>query len=305
MHSRAFEAIAGQIDRLMIRFQHPDEWQGRPAFRPSVNLTERDVSHFVGGYNLPKDLHQLCGLAHDGRPCGQVHGHGFVVATKNGLETQVGKDCGLRHLGAKFEELERLFTAQVKTEDLMKRMRDLTSRQGELLARAQKSIIDCDQSSAAVAAIMQKIGRERALAEVFKHAQQSDGSVYVDVQVSQDEFERAQQRHRREVLGRIDGIAAATAKSPKPEIQAIVLPLVHSLTSQMLAQLSGPRLAANSKEAGDAERILVDARNYLALCRRFTSHLNWQAFASAFNVGRQLTNDRGRRVLRQLIESGT
>ena len=305
MNSITIECAAVRIDREMIRFQHPDEWQGRPAFRWSGTLTERDVSHFVGGYNLPKELYQRCGLAHDGKPCGQLHGHGFVVATKLGLETQVGQDCGLRHLGAKFEELERLFTAQVNTEDLMTRMRALTSRQGELLTRAQQAIVDCDRASAAVAEITDKISRERALESVFTHAQQADGSVYAEVRVSQDEFERTRQRYRREVFGRIDGIAAATAKSPKIDIQVIVLPLVRSLTAQMLAQLSGRKLAAKSKEAGDAERILVDADTYVALCRRFTSRRNWQAFASAFDVGRLPTNDRGRRVLRQLIESGT
>jgi hypothetical protein len=305
MNSTVIEYAAVRTHREMIRFQHPDEWQGRPEFRWSLTLTERDVSHFVGGYNLPKELYQLCGLAHNGKPCGQVHGHGFVVASNDGLETQVGQDCGLRHLGAKFEELERLFTAQVKTEDLMKRMRELTSRQGELLARAQKAIVDCDRASAAVAEITHKISRERALESVFKHALQADGSVHTEVRVSQDEFERTRQRYRREVFGRIDGISAATAKSPKFDIQAIVLPLVRSLTAQMLAQLSGRKLAAKSKEAGDAERILIDADAYVALCRRFTSRRNWQAFASAFDAGRIPTNDRGRRVVRQLLELGT
>jgi hypothetical protein len=288
----------------MIRFQHPDEWQGRPAFRWTLTVTERDVSHFVGGYNLPKDLYQRCGLAHGGKPCNQDHGHGFVVASKGGLETQVGQDCGLRHLGAKFVELERLFTAQVKSEDLMKRMRDLTTKQGELLSRAQLAIIECGRAYAAVTEITHKIGRERTLEEVFRHAQQSDGLVYAEVRVSQDEFEQTKQRYRREVFGRIDGIAAAAAKSPKFDIQGIVLPLVRSLTAEMLANLSGRNLAAKSKEAGDAERILIEADAYVALCKRFTSRRNWQAFASAFDVGRLPTNDRGRRVARQLIESG-
>lgn len=107
------------------------------------------------------------------------------------------------------------------------------------------------------------------------------------------------------MFGRIDGIRAATAKSPKPDIQALVLPLVHSLTAQELAGLSGRKLAAKSKEAGDAERILIGADTYAALCRRFTSRRNWMSFASAFEPGRLPTNDRGRRLLKQLIEAGT
>lgn len=305
MNSLVIEPAAVRIDRELIRFTHPDEWKGRLGFRWSLTLTERDLSHFVGGYNLPKEMYQRCGLSHGGKPCNQEHGHGFVVATKEGLETQVGKDCGFRHLGAKFEELERLFTASVRTEDLMKRMRELTSRQGELLHRAQQAIIDCDRASVAVSEMRHRIGREPALADLFKHALTSDGSVFAEVRVSDREYEDTRQRYRREVFGRIDGVTAAAAKSPKADIQTIVLPLVRSLTAELLVGLSGKKLAAKSKEAGDAERLLIEADAFVALCKRFTSLRNWQTFASAFEPGRLPTTDRGRRLLKQLIESGT
>lgn len=305
MNSPAIELAAVQIDRELIRFEHPDEWQGRSAFRWSLTVTEHDLSHFVGGYNLPKELYQRCGLSHGGKPCNQEHGHGFVVATKEGLETQVGKDCGLRHLGAKFEELEGLFTAAVKTEDVMKRLRELTSRQGELLLRAKQAILDCDRASAAVSEVKHRIGREPALADVFKHALTSDGSVYAEVRVSDREYEDTRKRYRREVFGRIDGIAAATEKSPKADIQAVVLPLVYSLTAERLVGLSGKKLEAKSKEVDDAERVLIEADAFVALCRRFRSRRNWESFALAFEPGRLPANGRGRRLLKQLIESGT
>lgn len=305
MNSLAIQPTAVRIDRELIRFQHPDEWQGRPAFRWPLDVTEHNLSHFIGGYDLSKELYQRCGLSHGGKPCNQEHGHGFVVATKEGLETQVGKDCGFKRLGAKFEELERLFTAAVETEDLMKRMRELTSKQDEMLLRAQQAIINCDRSSAAVGEMKHRIGREPALEGVFNHALKSDGSVYVEVRVSDREYEDTRKRYRREVFGRIDGIAAATMKSPKVDIQAVVMPLVRSLTMEMLAGLSGKKLAAKSKEAGDAERILIEADAFVELCRRFTSRRNWESFALAFERGRLQTSDRGRRLLRQLIELGT
>lgn len=305
MNSHSAESTAARTNRELIRFEHPDEWQGREAFRWSLIVNERDLSHFVGGYNLPKELYQRCGLSHGGKPCNQEHGHGFVVATAEGLETQIGKDCGLKHLGAKFEELERLFTAAVRTEDLVKRLRELTNRQGELLLRAQHAISNCSRASAAVGEIKHRIGRDPALANVFKQALTSDGSIYAEVRVSDQEYEFTRKRYRREVFGRIDGISAAAVKSPKIDIESIVLPLVHSLTVEMLAGLSPKKLAAKSKEAGDAERILSEADGFLALCRRFTSRRNWEFFALAFEPGRLAVNDRGRRLLKQLVESGS
>jgi hypothetical protein len=304
MNSIYIEAAAVRIAHELIRFTHPDEWQQRLAFRQSLTLKESDLSHFVGGYNLPKDLYQRCGLSHGGNPCNQQHGLGFVVASKKGLETHVGKDCGLKHLGAKFEEMERLFTAGIKTQDLTKRMRELTSRRGELLHRAEQAIIGCDRASKAVGEIRHRIGREPGLADVLKRALTSDGSIFKEVKVSDEEYEDTRQRYRREVFGRIDGFAATTAKSPKADIQAIVLPFLHNLTTEMLAGLSDKNLAAKSKEAGDAEDLLTRAEAYIALCKRFVSRRNWESFAAAFEPGRLPTSDRSRRLLKQLIESG-
>ena len=305
MNSITIQSASSRIDRELIRFQYPDEWQERTAFRWALTVTERDLSHFVGGYNLARELYQRCGLCHGGKPCNQEHGHGFVVATKEGLETQVGKDCGLRHLGAKFEELERSFTAAVNTEDLMKRMSELIGRQDAMMFRAQQAITDCDRASVAVGEIKHRIAREPGLADVFRHAVNSDGSVYAEVRVSDREYEDTRKRYRREIFGRIDGIGAATAKSPKADIQAIVLPLVRSLTPDMLRNLTSKSLAAKSKEAGDAERVLVEADAFVALCRRFTARRNWESFALAFEPGRLATNDRGRRLLKQVADLAT
>ena len=174
-----------------------------------------------------------------------------------------------------------------------------------MMLRAQRAIIDCDRASTAVSEIRHRIGRESALADVFKHALTSDGSVFVEVRVSDQEYENTRKRYRREVFGRIDGIAAGTAKSPRADIQAIVLPLVHSLTAEMLVGLSGKKLAAKSKEAGDAEDLLIRADAFVAVCRRFTSRRNWQSFALAFEPGRLPTSDRSRRLLKKMIDSGT
>lgn len=305
MNSLPAQRNAERTSRELIRFEHPDEWQGRLGFKPSLTLMEADVSHFVGGYNLAKELYQRCGLAHGGKPCNQEHGHGFVVAAKDGQETQVGRDCGLRHLGAKFEELERLFTAAVRTEELYKRLTELVDKQPELLARATAAIGECDRAAAAVGEIKHRIEREPTLAEVFRRAQGAEGSVYAEVRVSSEEYELTRRRYRREIFGRIDGIAAATEKTPKFAIHSVVMPFVRGLSKEALAGLPAKALAAKSKEAGEAERVLIQADAYVELCRRFVSTRNWKALAQAFLPDRLPTNDRGRRILKQLCEGAS
>lgn len=283
----------------LLRFEHPNQWRERPGWRERIKLSEHNLTRIVGGYHLGRELWQHCGL------CDTEHGRGYVVATTEGLETQIGKDCGLKHLGAKFEELERQFTVALEAQDRMKRLRELLLQKGEMLSRAQQAMQDCDRAAAAVADFKHKIDREPTLANVFRKAISADGSVFVDFRVSDDEFEMTRRRYRREVVARIDGHAVATTKSPKPLIQGSVLPLVHSVTEEMLSGLTSKSLAAKSKEANEATGILIDADAYVALSKRFAGRRNWQAFASAFGPDRLKTNDRGRRILQQLIELGT
>lgn len=287
------------VDRELLRFEHPDQWQERLGWRERIKLSEHNLARIVGGYHLGRDLWQRCGL------CNTEHGRGYVVATTAGLETQIGKDCGLKHLGARFEELERQFTVALEAQDRMKRLRELLVRRGELLSTALQAIQDCDRAAAVVSNFKHKIEREATLACVFQKAISSDGEVFIEWRASQNEFEVTRRRYRREVVARIDGYAAAISKSPKALIQGTVLPLVHSLTEQMLSGLTNKSLAAKSKEANEATSILIDANSYVALAKRFTERRNWQGFASAFGPDRLKTNDRGRRILQQLIELGT
>ncbi len=299
MNSLVDQPPLTQVGGELLRFEHPDQWRARPGWRERISLSEHNLARIIGGYNLGRDLWQHCGL------CNREHGRGYVVATTEGLETQIGKDCGLTHLGARFEELERQFTAAMETQDRMKRLRELLGRRGELLASAKRAAEDCDRAASSVSAILHKIEREPTLQDAFRKALASDGAVYFESRVSDDEFEVTRRRFRREVVARIDGISAASKLSPKHAIRDTVMPLVHSLTEEMLSGLTNKSLAAKAKEADTATSVLIDADAYLALARRFTANRNWQAFASAFGPGRLRTNDRGRRILQQLIELGS
>ena len=82
-----------------MRFEHPEQWRSRPGWRERISLSEHNLARIIGGYNLAPEHWQHCGL------CNTRHGRGYVVGTTEGLETQIGKDCGLKYLGAVFESL--------------------------------------------------------------------------------------------------------------------------------------------------------------------------------------------------------
>jgi len=298
MNSPQIPAAVVQVEGELLRFDHPDQWRSRPGWREKINLSEHNLARIVGGYNLAKEHWQHCGL------CNTLHGKGYVVGTKEGLETQIGKDCGQRHLGAVFEELERRFTIALEAQDRMQRLRDLLVRRGELLGDAKQALDDCDRASASVYAIVHKISREPALDVPFRKNISADGDLFFDRRVSDDEFEVTKRRYARQVVGRVDGHRILGTTSPRARIKEKVVPVIFGLSEEMLSNLTQRSLAAKSKEADEASSILIDAKAYVELARRFTARKNWQAFASLFGADRLKTNDRGRRILQQLIEQG-
>jgi hypothetical protein len=83
-----------------------DSWQeirDRIQFREKLNPADHELETIFGRY-AEKDWLR-CGLT----TCNHEHMKGYLVKTKLGLETNIGKDCGKTHFGVDFEELSRTF----------------------------------------------------------------------------------------------------------------------------------------------------------------------------------------------------
>ncbi len=87
-------------------------WQDiidRPHFRSNINPTSVDLKEIIGSYQFPEDV--PCGLT----TCHQPHKRGYIVVTKDGLETNIGKDCGKSYFSVDFIEMKTRFDRDVKT----------------------------------------------------------------------------------------------------------------------------------------------------------------------------------------------
>lgn len=83
-----------------------DEWNDiieRPGFKQSLNPNEHELASILGRYVFAEKVH--CGLSN----CGTPHTKGYIVATKDGNETNIGKDCGKNYFGVDFELMARQF----------------------------------------------------------------------------------------------------------------------------------------------------------------------------------------------------
>lgn len=80
-----------------------EDIEARPGFVPDLNPAENKLDSIIGRY-LFKDKIK-CGLSN----CHTPHAKGYIVVTKSGLSTNIGKDCGKTYFGVDFETLSRKF----------------------------------------------------------------------------------------------------------------------------------------------------------------------------------------------------
>lgn len=295
--------MPGNSDREVLRFDHPDQWQSRSGWRESLNLQGNKLSHVVGVYDLAKELYQRCGLQTGNARCNQEHGHGFVVATTSGLETQIGRDCGNRHGGLDFKEIVANASRVLEAQDRKRVLSDMVGQRDQLLAEARAAMRDCEEVGRLLTELRNRLDREKSIKSAFDKAMASEGQVFLEVTASQEEFERTRRRYRTELLARLDGWQVARMKSPRSAIQEVALPVVHALTEEALAKLDARKLAKKVKEAGGVRSTLLAATSYCDLARRFASKRNWVAFAEAFGPDRLKTTDLGRRILQQIVDA--
>ncbi|MCE9902378.1 hypothetical protein [Hafnia paralvei] len=86
-------------------------WQDieeRPHFRTNIDPTNVELREIIGSYQFDSDVR--CGLS----TCHQPHKRGYIVMTKDGWETNIGKDCGKNYFSVDFVEMKVKFDRDVK-----------------------------------------------------------------------------------------------------------------------------------------------------------------------------------------------
>lgn len=94
---------------------------------------DRNFGGIITPYHLPNTDGKIkCGIS----VCGKPHWHGYLITTSDGLETNIGKDCGTKHFSADFHsEMKRhdaLYERQLKVERIIALKSEAKEILGEL-----------------------------------------------------------------------------------------------------------------------------------------------------------------------------
>ena len=113
----------------LVRVESWDDIVGRPGFNGNLDPAEHVLSGIIGQYAFADRIR--CGLS----DCHTPHGRGYLVVTKSGVETNIGKDCGKNYFGVDFETMATQFDRDMRDKQARERLWDFTFKLDELKQR--------------------------------------------------------------------------------------------------------------------------------------------------------------------------
>lgn len=99
--------ITLNTERGLVNIENWQDVLDLPGYQSELSLTEHTLDSVIGRY-VEKDWVK-CGLTN----CHTLHSKGWVVKTKKGPVTNIGKDCAKTHLGVDFDAMAKQFDRNV------------------------------------------------------------------------------------------------------------------------------------------------------------------------------------------------
>lgn len=109
-----------------------DDWDSiiaRAGFIVSLNPLEHELKSILGRYVFQEKV--PCGLSN----CKTPHNRGYIVVTKDGRETNIGKDCGKNYFGVDFQVMANKFERDITEQDNREALWTFTLKLDELEQR--------------------------------------------------------------------------------------------------------------------------------------------------------------------------
>jgi hypothetical protein len=106
-----------------------ESWEdviSRPGYVTDLDPSKHTLDSIIGRY-VEKDMVK-CGLTN----CHSPHAKGYIVKTKEGLSTNIGKDCGKNYFGVDFETMAKQFERDLTMKNNRERLATFSFQLEEL-----------------------------------------------------------------------------------------------------------------------------------------------------------------------------
>lgn len=183
----------------------------------------------------------------------------------------------------------------------------LGEREG-MLAEATRLLTDVEAITQKVAAVQNRLDKERDIMKVFRDAQKSGGAIRVEREIDKETVERLDlkphQQHRIDTIGTIAAIEVTIpirGSNTLPgtriasDLRHGAIQVLQTLTPDNLRNLSERKRKEKTTEVQRAQDTIAGAKRYLATAARFLDPGNLKAVGK-FEISR--SNQRTERILR-------
>lgn len=287
-------------DKGLVRIECWEDVETRPGFTKDIDPRTIKLKAILGSYAFSD--HIPCGLS----SCHQPHGHGYLVVTHDGRETNIGKDCGKKYFAVDFVTMQKMFDRELKAslnrEYLWSIRNRLPSIRIELDGLKQGPYGASWMHSQIVQLLGQSGSLPRSITNAVKEAIRSNGALKIQRALTKEErkirdvaADVTGLEHRRtkteqfttEKIGQIDGYASLLNENSLRGILVGKLePFIAALGAADLDSLPRKELNALYRAGSDFDVLLQRLKNAIADGTRLLQKNNIaQLLAFATNNG--------------------
>jgi len=273
--------ITINAEKGLIRVEDWADICSRPGFDDRLDPTAHQLASIIGRYAFKDRI--PCGLSN----CRTPHTRGYVVATTDGIETNIGKDCGKTYFGVDFETMSKQFDRDItekenretlwsfyfKLEDLSQIIADIRCGEDDLARGADwvhkksRPLITFNQGCP-----------QDVVQRVREFLRTGTNTVFVQREASSAETERAEEMQGRklprphyveEAVGQIAGLDSLQAENDLREILVIDLETqIKAFAERDIDHMTYAELDRWVKWVGEVEPKLQRAREAVLTGRR-------------------------------------
>lgn len=278
-----------------------DSWDDvltRPGFETDVDPRTVTLKSIIGAYAFSTFM--PCGLS----TCHTPHGRGYLVATNDGRETNIGKDCGKKYFSVDFESMARIFDRDLRAQERREAITAFQHQIPEIRARIRK-LKEGDQGANWIHKHLAYLVDARAglpgdvLRLVDRMVKRRDGTLTVSRPATADELDRMRAQGQRiqpgvtyveDAVGRIDGIAALFKENDLRDLLVEQMKDLDIVEVADVSSMTDSELRRTAKWTITVEPTLKQAGEALEVGRRFLTRSNLD------QITRFVTNRDERRV---------
>ncbi len=232
------------IGDVAILFKSHEEITGRENFQAQIQVANGDLDRIIGGYDFDREMQLRCGLNN----CNQLHQRGYVISTKQGVETICGNVCGARELGVDFTEMVARFTARVDEQKRRQSIQELQQSAEVSLARCHALKRAVDSVYPALAEIRSALRRDTDINRATELLIREGGRVRVRQELTAAEQQLATDTKQRANLVTIATVQGINALRDYPKaantIEHDLLATIQELQKLDAASVKGRALTA-------------------------------------------------------------